>query len=83
MSRIMDWIERENVRYDEILQSRSTGWLVARTLVGVFLTARGVFHGLHATGTGSYALALLLTAGGAAFLYEGARILYARVRGAR
>ncbi len=83
MSRIMEWIERENVRHDELLQSRSSGLLVARTLVGVFLTARGVFHGLHAAGIGSYALALLLTAGGAAFLFEAARILYARVRGAR
>jgi hypothetical protein len=83
MSRIMEWMERENARQDEILQSRSTGWLVARTLVGVFLTTRGVFHGLHASGMGSYALALLLAAGGIAFLYESAQILYARVRGSR
>jgi hypothetical protein len=83
MSRIMDWIERENVRHDEILQSRSSGLLVARTLVGVFLMARAAHIGLHATGTGFYALALLLAAGGLAFFCEGARILYMRVRGSR
>ena len=83
MSRIMDWIERENVRHDEILQSRSSGWLVARTLLGVFLTARAVHIGLHATTGGRYALAVLLAAAGVAFIYDGAQILYTRLRGNR
>jgi hypothetical protein len=83
MSRIINWIEREHVRHDEILQSRSSGWLVGRTLFGVFLIARGVHVGLHATVNWQYAAALLLAAAGLAFAYEGAQILYTRVRGSR
>lgn len=77
MSRIMDWIERQ----DEILQSRSSGWLAARTLFGIFLTARAVHLALYATTTVRYALAILLAIAGAAFVYEGAQILYTRLRG--
>jgi hypothetical protein len=83
MSRILDWIERENVRHDEILQSRASGWLVARTLFGVFLTARAVSIALHATTGSRYALAVLLAAAGVAFMYDGTQILYTRVRGSR
>ena len=83
MSRIMDWIERENVRHDEILQSRSSGWLVGRTMLGVFLTARAAHTWLHATTGWRYALAALLAAAGVAFIYDGAQILYARVRDSR
>jgi len=83
MSKIMDWIERETVRQDEILQSRSSGWLAGRTLLGLFLTARAVSVALHATTGWRYALAALLAVAGVAFIYDGAQLLYARVRGSR
>jgi hypothetical protein len=78
MSRIMNWIERENARVDEILASRSTGWLIARALFGVLIAAKGVALLMHATHAWHYALAPLLFAGGIMFGFESAKILLVR-----
>jgi len=48
MSRIMEWIDRDNARIDEILASRSTHWLVARTTLGVVVMGKGIALGMHA-----------------------------------
>ena len=53
MSRIMDWIDRDNERTDEILASRTTLWLVVRTLLGILFTAKGIALAMHATHVGT------------------------------
>jgi hypothetical protein len=80
MSRIMSWIDRDNARTDEILASRSTLWLVGRTLFGVLVAAKGVGLALHASHAWHYALAPLLFAGGIMFAFEGVKILIVRGR---
>jgi uncharacterized membrane protein len=80
MSRIMNWIERDNARTDEILASRSTLWLVGRTLIGVLMAVKGIALAVHATHSWHYALAPLLFAGGIMFAFEGTKILLARAR---
>jgi hypothetical protein len=62
MSRIMEWIDRDNARADEILASRSTRWLVGRTLLGALMMGKGIALGLHATHVWQYALAPILPA---------------------
>ena len=79
MSRILDWIERDNARTDEILASRSSRWLVCRTLLGILLTAKGIAVAMHATHAWQYALAPLLFAGGIMFAFESVKILVARI----
>jgi hypothetical protein len=79
MSRIIDWIDRDNARTDEILASRPTAWLVLRALFGVAMTAKGVALAMHAAHAWQYALAPLLFAGGIMFAFESAKILVARI----
>ncbi|MTD95978.1 hypothetical protein GIW81_16690 [Hyphomicrobium sp. xq] len=79
MSRIIDWIDRDNARTDAILASRPTSWLVLRALFGVALTAKGVALAMHATTGWHYAVAPLLFAGGIMFAFESVKILVARV----
>ena len=83
MSRIMDWIDRDNARTDEILASRPTAWLVLRALFGVAMTAKGVALAMHATHAWHYALAPLLFAGGIMFAFESVKILVARIEARR
>ena len=78
MSRIMDWIDRDNMRTDEILASRSTLWLVMRTLFGILFTGKGISLAVHAAHAWQYALAPILFAGGIMFAFESAKILVAR-----
>ena len=78
MSRIMDWIDRDNARIDEILASRSTLWLVMRTLFGILFTGKGIGLAVHAAHAWQYALAPILFAGGVMFAFESAKILIAR-----
>jgi hypothetical protein len=80
MSRIMDWIDRDNERTDEILASRTTLWLVGRTLLGIVFTAKGIALAMHATHVWQYALAPILFAGGIMFAFESAKILAARIK---
>ena len=80
MSRIMEWIDRDNARTDEILASRSTHWLVARTLLGVLFTGKGIALGMHAAHVWQYALAPILFAGGIVFAFESAKIILARLK---
>jgi ABC-type transport system involved in multi-copper enzyme maturation permease subunit len=80
MSRIMDWIDRDNERTDEILASRTTLWLVGRTLLGIVFTAKGIALAMHATHVWQYALAPILFAGGIVFAFESAKILAARIK---
>ena len=79
MSRIMEWIDRDNARTDEILASRSTRWLVARTLLGILFTGKGIALGVHATQVWQYALVPILFAGGIVFAFESAKIVLARL----
>ena len=79
MSRIMDWIDRDNARTDEILASRSSRWLVCRTLLGILFTGKGIAVAMHATHAWHYALAPLLFAGGIMFAFESLKILVARI----
>ncbi|MDP1909639.1 MAG: hypothetical protein Q8K85_15180 [Hyphomicrobium sp.] len=83
MSRIMEWIDRDNARTDEILASRSTRWLVARTLLGVVLMGKGIALGVHAAHVWQYALAPILFAGGIMFAFESAKIVLARLNGGK
>ena len=78
MSRIMDWIERDNTRTDEILASRPTLWLVARTVCGILVAGKGIGLVVHAAHAWQYALAPLLFAGGIMFAFESAKILLGR-----
>jgi hypothetical protein len=78
MSRIMDWIDRDNARTDEILASRSTLWLIVRTLLGILFTAKGIGLAVHPAQAWQYALAPILFAGGIMFAFESAKILIAR-----
>ena len=78
MSRIMDWIDRDNARTDEILASRPTAWLIGRTLLGVLFTAKGIALAVHAAHVWQYALAPMLFAGGIMFAFESAKILLMR-----
>lgn len=78
MSRIMDWVDRDNARTDEILASRSTLWLVVRTLLGILFTAKGIGLAVHAAHVWQYVLAPILFAGGIMFAFESAKILLAR-----
>jgi hypothetical protein len=80
MSRIMDWIERDDARIDEILASRPTLWLVARTVFGIAVAGKGVGLVVHAAHAWQYALAPLLFAGGIMFAFESTKILIARGR---
>jgi hypothetical protein len=79
MSRIMDWIDRANARTDEILASRSSHWLIGRTLLGVLITGKGIAVAMHARHAWQYALAPLLFAGGIMFAFESVKILVARI----
>jgi hypothetical protein len=81
MSRIMEWIDRDNARTDEILASRSTRWLVARTLLGVVFMGKGIALGVHAAHAWQFALAPILFAGGIVFAFESAKIILARLMG--
>ncbi len=83
MSRIMDWIDRDNARTDEILASRPTAWLVLRALFGVAMTAKGVALAMHASTVWHYAVAPLLFAGGIMFAFESVKILVARIEAHR
>ncbi len=83
MSRIMDWITRDNARMDEILASRPTAWLLGRTLLAVLCTAKGIGLAMHASHAWQYALAPLLFAGGIIFAFESAKILLARTQALR
>ena len=83
MSRIMEWIDRDNARTDEILDSRSTHWLVARTLLGVMFMGKGIALGVHAAHVWQYALAPILFAGGIVFAFESAKIILARLKGGK
>lgn len=78
MSRIMDWIDRDNARIDEILASRSTLWLTMRTLFGILVIGKGIGLAVHAAHAWQYALAPILFAGGVMFAFESAKILIAR-----
>jgi ABC-type transport system involved in multi-copper enzyme maturation permease subunit len=80
MSRIMDWIDRDNERTDEILASRTTLWLVGRTLLGIVFTAKGIALAMHATHVWQYTLAPILFVGGIVFAFESAKILAARIK---
>ncbi len=42
MSRILDWIDRDNARTDAILASRTNTWLIGRALIGVAFAAKGI-----------------------------------------
>jgi hypothetical protein len=80
MSRIIDWIDRDNARTDEILASRPTAWLVLRALFGVAMMAKGVALATHAAHAWQYALAPLLFAGGVMFAFESVKILVTRIQ---
>ena len=83
MSRITDWMERDSARTDAMLASRSTHWLIGRTLIGIFVTIKGIALTMHATHAWQYALAPLLFVGGIVFAFESAKIIVARVRGSQ
>jgi hypothetical protein len=76
----MNWIERDNARTDEILASRTSAWLIVRTLLGLIFTAKGVVLAVYAAHAWQYALAPLLFAGGLMFASESVKILIARMR---
>ena len=76
----MEWIDRDNARTDEILASRSTHWLVGRTLLGVLMMGKGIALGMHATHVWQYVLAPILFAGGIVFAFESAKIILTRLK---
>ncbi|KAB2940035.1 MAG: hypothetical protein K8F92_07840 [Hyphomicrobium sp.] len=80
MSRIMNWIERDSARTDEILASRPTLWIIIRTLAGVLVSVKGVALTMHAAHAWHYALAPLLFVGGIMLAFESTKILLERVQ---
>ena len=83
MSRIIDWIERDNARTDAILATRPTAWLVIRILVGVLIAIKGIALAVHGTHAWYYAVAPLLFVGGIMFAFESTKTLHARMAARR
>ncbi len=81
MSRILDWIDRDNARTDAILAGRSNTWLIGRTLIGVAVAGKGTMLGIDAAHAWQYALAPLLLAGGLMYAFESVKILIGRAKG--
>lgn len=79
MSRIMNWIERDSARTDEILASRPTLWLIVRTTLGVLVSIKGIALAMHAAHAWHYALAPLLFVGGIMLAFESAKIVLERM----
>ncbi len=80
MSRILDWIDRDNARTDAMLAGRTNTWLIGRALIGVAFAAKGTMLGIYAAHVWQYALAPLLFAGGLMFAFESAQILIGRAK---
>jgi hypothetical protein len=69
MSAIQRWVERDDAR----LAQKSTSWFVLRSFLGVLVLVKAAHFALTATGPLGYVLAALFTAGGLAWLIEGAQ----------
>ncbi len=79
MSAIQSWIERDDAKRAEELKTRATSWFVLRAFFGLLILVKAAHFALTATGMGGYALAALFTAGGLAWLVEGAQGLHSRL----
>jgi hypothetical protein len=79
MSAIQSWIEGDDAKRAEALKTKTTSWFVLQVLFGLLFLGKAVHFALTATGIGGYALAALFTAGGAAWLVEGAQGLRSRL----
>jgi hypothetical protein len=80
MSRITDWIERENARSDAVLATRSTHWLVLRTLFGVAFAVKGIVLMTLGAGYVPYVLGPLAIIAGVALAFESVAVLADRTR---
>ena len=72
LDRIEAWLDRQNAKDDAAAKSLSAWWHAGKMAFGIPLLLKSVGHAMHATGPGSYTIALVLFAGGAGFLIEGA-----------
>lgn len=79
MSFIQRWIESDDAKRAETLKTKTTSWFVLRALLGLAFLGKAAHFGLTATGPGGCLLAALFTAGGLAWLLEGAQGVRARV----
>ena len=75
MSAIQRWVERDDAR----LAEKSTSWFVLRSFFGVLVLVKAAHFALTATGPFGYVAAALFTAGGLAWLIEGAQGVRARL----
>ena len=75
MSAIQRWVERDDAK----LAEKSTSWFVLRSFFGVLVLVKAAHFALTATGPSNYVLAALFTAGGLAWLIEGAQGVRARL----
>ena len=80
MSRILDWIERENARSDAKLATRGNAWLVARALIGAVFATKGTLLAINAQHIWQYVLAPVLIAGGLYYAFDSAKMLIARAK---
>jgi hypothetical protein len=79
MSFIQRWIESDDAKQAQALETKTTSWFVLRVLFGLAFLAKAAHFALTAGGPGGYVLAALFTAGGLAWLVEGAQGLRARL----
>jgi hypothetical protein len=79
MSFIQRWIESDDAKQAEALKTKTTCWFVLRACFGLAFLAKAAHFALTAAGPGCYLLAALFTAGGLAWLFEGAQGIRARL----
>lgn len=79
MSFIQRWIEGDDAKQAEALKTKTTSWFVLRACLGLAFLAKAAHFAMTATGPGGYLPAALFTAGGIAWLFEGAQGVRARL----
>ena len=79
MSFIPRWIESDDAKQAEALKTKTTSWFVLKVFFGLAFLAKAAHFALTAAGPGGYVLAALFTAGGLAWLFEGAQGIRARL----
>ena len=79
MSAIQSLVERDDAKRAEELKEKPTRWFALRIAFGILILIKGAHFALTATGVLGYVLAVLLTAGGLAWLVEGVQGLRSRL----
>jgi len=69
--RALAWLEKDDARHQETLRNRPGWWHVGKIVLGFSLFSRGVAIFIEGGAMPRYALAALMIAGGAYWVYEG------------